>query len=177
MIRRPLTLPAILAVVALCAVSGPGCSAVKTAWQKASNRTMVHRIAPALTGSQWIHPAAGPATVTSSYEGHYTLLVFFDPREPRTAELLPVVADTQKRYRADGVVVLGVTEADHERTTFFLEKHPMSFSVLADAHEDRIAFGIKNLYEPVVYLVDPYRRILTDGLDPALALLAEKHGH
>ncbi len=174
MTRRIGTLTASLALATAGSFAATGCASVMTAWQQASNRDMTSRIAPALVSTVWIHPQG--EVPTPEYDGRWTMLVFLDPAARATLDQLPTIREASEKYRKDGVVVFGIIESDLEKTTFFLEDHPVNFSVVANAHSDRVAFGIKNLYEPVIYLVDPYQRILTSGLEQSLAMLREKHG-
>ncbi|MEW6073781.1 MAG: hypothetical protein AB1726_14455 [Planctomycetota bacterium] len=164
-----------LALAAAGALSAGGCASVRGLWQEASNRDMTNRVAPALQSTAWIHcDANAPAPALA---GRWTLLAFFDPQSSATAERLAELSRIQDEFQPDGVVVFGITEVDRERTAYFLEEEPVRFSVLAGARADRVAFGIKNLWEPVVYLVDPYERILAKGLAASRGLLQEKFGH
>ncbi len=161
--------------LALAAALLASCNAVMSAWQDASNVDMKNRIAPALESTVWIHSDKGTASPT--FDGRWTLLVFFDSKARATEDCLARASALQDTYRDDRFVVFGITEVDLEKTAFFLEDHAVSFSTLADARVDRIAFGIKNLWAPVVYLVDPYARIVAEGLDEAAEMLQEKFGH
>ena len=161
--------------LALAAALLVSCNAILSAWQDASNVDMKNRIAPALQSTAWIHTEKG--TASPIFDGRWTLLVFFDPKARATEDCLARASALQDASRADRFVVFGITEVDLEKPAFFLEERSVSFSILADARVDRIAFRIKNLWEPVVYLIDPYARIVAEGVDEAAGLLQDKFGH
>lgn len=159
--RRSTSLSGLILVAGALALLA-SCSGLRAGWQGMSNRNMRNRIAPALQGTQWIHPQK--AEVSPAYNGRWTLLFFFVPKSSPSTNMLPKIQALQDRYGKDRFVVIGITETDAEKTGYFLENHPVTFPVLADAREDRIAFGIKKLWEPEVYLVDGYQRIVAAGL-------------
>ena len=153
----------------------PACAGVMNAWQDASNRDMTNRVAPALQSTVWIHPSK--EVPSPDYTGRWTMLAFFDAKSKSTVQHLPEFSAVQDEYAKDGVVVFGITQTDLEMTQIFLEDQPVGFSILTDARTDRVAFGIKNLWDPVVYLVDPYQRVMAEGLGEARELLREEFGH
>jgi peroxiredoxin len=172
--RRNTSISGLLLLAAVLALIG-GCSNLRSGWQGLSNRSMLNRLAPPLQGTSWIHPKGEVAS--PAYEGRRTLLFFFVPKSAPAIEVLPRIQALQDRYREERFVVFGVTETDLEKTTFFLEDYPVDFSVLADAHADRIAFGIKKQWEPEVYLVDTYQRVVAEGLTEVAGALQEHFGH
>jgi len=137
-----------------------GCASIRSGVQAAYNDDLVGRMADPLSDGTWVPPEAPDV----AYTGRHTVLVFFDPGAAGTPEGLAGLRALHAEFAPTGVAFFGITDADAERLVFLTDDHPIPFPVLTEAAEDRRRFRIKKLYEPEVLLVDPYGRVLEDGL-------------
>lgn len=167
---RPRLTPALLLAGALGLAA---CSAVRSRVQSAYNDNLVGRIADTLVGTRWVGEGDGLPPI--EYTGRHTVLVFFDPAEPGTAETFEELRRMHAALVPRGVVFFGVTDASEERLGFFTDDLEIPFPVLTEGASDRTNFHIRKLYEPEVLVVDPYGRIIADGTDEAWSVLLQKN--
>ena len=76
------------------------------------------------------------------------------------------------KYAERGLVVVGVTKDEPERTAWFADHLDATYPLLARAKADFEAYGV--IWVPVVYLVDPDGRVVADGLDEIEARLTRE---
>lgn len=164
--------PAAIFVAGLLLSVGAGCASLRSGVQSAYNDDVVGRMADTLVGAKWVTYEEPLPPIT--YSGRYTVLVFFDPRAKASATIVDDLVTMHRELTPKGVVFFGVTDADAESLGFFTDEKPLPFSVLTEAPADRMNFRIKKLYEPEILVVDPYGRIVADGIDDSWSLLRQK---
>ncbi|MFT5290440.1 MAG: hypothetical protein ACI8QS_001238 [Planctomycetota bacterium] len=148
------------------------CSSLRAGVQKAYNDNIVGHIANELVGTRWV-PADG-ARPTVAYSGRYTVLVFFDPDATATKSCAEELVALHAEFQDRGVAFFGVTDCNSEKLGFFLESSPLPFPVLTESPRDRLNFRIKKLYQPEVFVVDPYQRVAGCGIESTTNLLRQR---
>ena len=163
-----------LAACALAAGAVLGCTSVRSAVRNVHNEDMVGRLAPELTGGEWIgSPRVIPA---SNRFDDWTLVAFFRPWDSAGAGDVPRLVLLQRSYRDRGLRVLGVTEAPRDRVEEFISTHSVTYPILTDALASEQAYGVEMLWGTEVFLVDPGGIVVADKLANAERMLAEKLG-
>ena len=110
------------------------------------------RPAPPVTGGTWMQAKGDPS---ADMKGRWTLLVMFRPSSPQCASGMPDVLALQKEFAPKGLLVLGVSPADAEDTAPFLKDNGVGFPVMANGRHVVDAYGIPEIGENHVYLLDP----------------------
>ncbi len=168
----PLRTPGVSLVAGLILLLCCSCSSLRSGVQRAYNDNIVGHIANELCGTQWV-PAEGTRAPVS-YGGRYTVLVFFDPDAPATGNLAESLASLHGEFESRGVVFFGVTDCNAEKLGFFLESNQLPFPILTESPRDRLNFRVKKLYEPEIFVVDPYQRVVASGIESTADLLRQR---
>ena len=131
------------------------------------------RFAPPVAGETWI--GTRPAGPGLPVKGGWTLLVFFPLNAEACAPVGPNAGELAAMFGPKGLVTVGVTNVDRERTGAFLREQGWTFPVLAEAQDVVSAWGIHVLDAPHTYLVDPAGVVLTQDDLPAAQGVLEQH--
>ena len=82
----------------------------------------------------------------------------------------------QDDFRADGLVVIGVTDDSVEAARTFAKDHEINYAVLAGTEENAKAYGVDFIWGSTIYLVDPDGKIVARGIAEARKVLEAERG-
>ena len=102
----------------------------------------------------------------ADYQGRWVLVNLWASWCPPCREEAPALEDFQRRYRGDGVTVLGINVQDNtDDALAFLREFPTSYPQLWSKGDERSeAFGTTGL--PESFLVDPRGRVALIAIGP-----------
>ncbi len=102
----------------------------------------------------------------ADYRGRWALVNLWASWCPPCREEAPTLERFQRRYRDDGVTVLGINVQDNtDDALAFLREHPISYPQLWSTGDERSeAFGSTGL--PESFLVDPRGRVALIAVGP-----------
>ena len=134
--------------------------------------------APPLEAENWFNlPKGMKALAPSDLKGQIVIVVFWAEHDPRSQRSVPFLSDLQKKYRAKGVILVGLSDDGESKVTPFITKYKASYIIGSGASICSRKFGIKEI--PWAFLIDPEGKIAWAGSpaaidDPLTKLLLEK---
>ncbi len=87
---------------------------------------------------------------------------------------VPHLVEMRDQYGPDGVLVVGVTQADSAAAEQFQIQRDAHYPILSAARPSFSSFGVKSV--PVVFLKDPSGTIVAQGLEDVDAYLGTRFG-
>ncbi len=155
-IRRLIAGAALAALLALA-----GCAA-----------TAEGKMAPPVSGDGWLLLEGTESTAL--LEGKWGLVIFFHPHLPACNEGIGDLLELCASYRPRGLVAVAVTPDSPEEAKAFILRHRVPFPVLADGGKVMKAWGLPDMWENRVYLVDPRGVVVAQDDLPATRRILEK---
>lgn len=155
--------PRLLAAAALAALLAlAGCAA-----------TAEGKRAPAVSGERWLLLEGSDASAV--LDGKWALVVFFHPHLPACNEGIGEVVALDAAWRPRGLVTVAVTPDAPEAAKAFIQRHRLPFPVLAEGGAVLMAWGLPDMWENRVYLVDPRGVVVAQDDLPATRRILEKY--
>lgn len=84
--------------------------------------------------------------------------------------------EMQDEFEAEGLLVVGVTEAGETRAAAFSRELDLNYPLLAEDAADLESFGVDVIWGTVVFLIDPDGTIVADDLDASEEILRRELG-
>jgi peroxiredoxin len=150
----------------------------KAAPPKAADPAAARVVPPPLAVSAWLN--GGPLSL-AELKGKVVVLHFWGVVNGPSRKLLPRLRDLYEKHKAEGLVVLGVTEDQKPEVEMFAQLHRLTYPIaLDDKGTTHGAYRVEFL--PTVCLIDrqgflTWQAYVEDFTDePVLSLLRQKEG-
>lgn len=134
--------------------------------------------APKLEAETWFNLPKGMKTLEpADLKGQIVIAVFWAEYGQGSQRTVPFLSDLQAKYRAKGVVLVGLCNDGESKVEPFITKHKVSYIVGAGARLSWQAFGVRET--PTGFLIDSEGKIVWTGNpaaidEPLTKLLLEK---
>lgn len=101
----------------------------------------------------------GEKFALSDFKGDLVLIDFFYASCPPCVQVLPVLNSLYKKYKDQGLHVVGISNNDTQKTLeSFIDRHGIYYPLLFGNHDVNSAYNISNV--PATYLIDKEGKIL-----------------